>query len=272
MQLRRFILGLTTAAALATMPAPASAAPVLQLDVLGGTYNSTTRTVEATNAGFTLVALLTPDAAMLSDLSRWLSETYYISAALTPQVPLPGQDLGSFTFSGSSLTGQAPVPTTPGTTLATSDMAYGTPPIEAIGDLMQSADPGDLDSHGIYPTFFTEFAFRFSPLNEIATYDSRYDRYSSLPSGTGTYYAAFTVDTSDLARTHQVHFDAYATRLRSCALSGTCLDEDIKLAAPFDRDAQSAPIPEPASLLLLSCGLFGTSMAARRARRSKPVA
>jgi hypothetical protein len=272
MRLRRFVLGLATVAALASIPAPAQAAPVLQLDIMGGTYDSNTRTVVASDAAFTLVALLTPDAAMLSDLNRWLSETYYISAALTPQVHQPGDDLGSFTFSGSSLTGQQPTPLTAGTTQATSDMAYGTPPVEAIENFVQSFDAGDLEPHSIYPTYFTEFAFRFSPVSEIATYDSRYDRQTALPAGTGTYYATFTVDTSDLARTHQLHFDTYATRLRTCAISGTCLDEDIKLAGAFDRDAQSAPIPEPASLLLLSFGLFGTSAAARRARRAnKPV-
>lgn len=269
MMIRKFAVTVAAAISLLGTGAPAQAAPILQLDILGGTYDGASRTIVASDSAFTLVALFTPDAGMLPNLATYLNEVFYISAAASPAVAQPGQDLGSFSFTGDSVIGQQPTTSAGGVVQVTGDMTYGTPPAEGMASYLQPFDPGDLVTQPLYPTYFTEFAFRFSPLSQIATYDSRTDRYSALPVGTGTYAAMFTVNVSDLAWTNQIHFDLYATRMRECSASGTCTDEDIKLAAPFDHDAQSAPIPEPASLLLLSAGLLGTSAATRRSRKNK---
>lgn len=140
------------------------ALPLLQLDMRNGFYDRTTRTIEASGDPFTLYAVLSlgPNTSQ-TDLDAWLSDTYYVSVALTPQTSTP-TDLGSFTF---GLAGQAP--TTVG---VTGGMTYGAAPLESLPGL-QGYDPGDLiGQRGIYPTYFREFAFRFSPLDQTAGYDS----------------------------------------------------------------------------------------------------
>jgi hypothetical protein len=267
---KRLFVGMFVGVGLLVGSAPAQAVPLLQMDILNGRYDESSRTVVAREGMFTLLALLTPDATLEPDLSRWLNETYYIAAAVTPQTYAPGADLGTITFDGPDLTGQLPsTGTSPGGTVrVTADMVFGNPPLESDGAIY---DSGDMAPHDIYDTYFTEFQFRFNPLNQTTPWDSRLDgRHTSIPAGgAGMYYAAFTVNTADLAPTHAIHFDVYNTRLRNCVAAGTCADEDLKLQNDFDHDAQSAPVPEPASLLLLGSGLFAMSRVAQRYR--KPV-
>jgi len=267
-RLRGLFVGMLVVAGLLAGSGRAYAVPLLQLDILNGRYDEASRTIVATEDEFTLLALLTPDAALEPDLSRWLNETYYIAAALTPQTFVPGADLGTITFDGPDLTGQLPATTTSpgGTVRVTADMVFGNPPIEANGAVY---DAGDMAPHNIYDTYFTEFQFRFNPVNQTTPWDSRLDgRHSSIPSGAGMYYAAFTVNTADLSVAHQLHFDVYNTRLRNCTALGNCADEDLKLQNDFDHDAESAPVPEPASLLLLGSGLFAMSRVAQRFRKT----
>src|SRR5688572_11333782 len=103
---RGIIAGMLVGIGLLVATPKASAAPVLQFDILNGRYDETTRTIVAREDLFTLLVLLTPDAAMEADTSAWLNEVFYIAAAVTPRVYEPGQDLGSFTFDGADLTGQ----------------------------------------------------------------------------------------------------------------------------------------------------------------------
>src|SRR5512139_531151 len=116
----------------------AHAVPSLQLDILGGTYDWSTQTVVANVESFTLFAYL--------DANRFnpVTDTYTISAALAPQTPYTpgGMALGSFSINGTTVN-------------VTNDMRYGIPPIETY----LARDPGDLPSHGIYNTYFTETSF-----------------------------------------------------------------------------------------------------------------
>jgi hypothetical protein len=68
----------------------AYAIPSLQLDIKGGYYDTKTQTVFANSDPFTLYAYLIPDAGAP------LADTYYLSAAVVPQVGPVGQNLGSF--------------------------------------------------------------------------------------------------------------------------------------------------------------------------------
>lgn len=215
------------------------AVPSLQLDILGGSYDSGTQTIVSSSNQFTLYALLKPT------LTNTLSDTYYISAAITPMVAA-NADLGSFQFNGETVD-------------VTGDMVYGVPPLEQIATL-QGWDANDLGQHGIYPTYFREFEFQFSTSNRANEYNTQDDAGqgpTADPAGP-LYYAAFSVDTSGLSPGYAIHFDLYNTTVRN---SG---DVDRTGFAPFSHDAQSATVPEPSAILLLGSGLMGLGFWGRK--------
>jgi hypothetical protein len=167
-------------------------------------------------------------------------------------------------------------------------MTYGTPPIELYSS-MSGSDPGDLSKHSIYPTFFSEFAFRFTPDSyfppptsivgdtEVITppnvtqgttsvYNKATNPGRTVQSGTGAYYASFQVNTSLLNAPNVLHFDLYSedylVQAKKC--STACVDVDVDSFAPFSHDAQSGTttrqVPEPSTLSLF--GVAATLLAA----------
>lgn len=219
----------------------AQAIPTLQLDIGGGTYDFTTETIVSPGEVFTLYAFLIPNSKNL------LSDTYYISAAVSPAVEQPGDNLGSFSFNGDIID-------------VTAEMTYGVAPLENITTL-QGWDKGDLPKHSIFPTYFSEFGFNFSAGNQINQYNTQDRAISDGPidldyeSSGGMYYAGFTIDTSNLNSDYVIHFDLYNTKLLT---SG---DIDITQFAPFSHDAESChgctPVPEASTVLLLGAGFAG---------------
>lgn len=251
----RAILGL----AFLLVTATADAYPLLQLDLKGGTYDPATQTIVAPGGAFELFAILTPRArASQSDIDALLNTTYYVSVALTPKVGPTGSDLGSFTFGQTGSTQ---------TYSATSSLVYGTPPIEAM---QATTDPGDLPGHGIYETYFTEFAFTFSPLDRADSYNTADDPGGpTLNAGGGSYYASFLGNSTLLASAYNLHFDLYDEIAGKCAKNGSCTDLDVDHFAPFSHDAQTTErIPEPTTAVFL---LLGSALAAGyRFRASRP--
>lgn len=236
--------GLQTAligAALALAAGSAHAVQSLQLDI-GPTrsYDAASQTIVSTSDIFTLYALLDPNWA------NTLDDSYFISAALVPQTAQPGGDYGTFRFNGTEVR-------------VTADMDYGIPPMEAYF----LPDPGDLTSHGIFNTYYTEFGFQFDPSDMTRKYDSR---TRALEPGS-FYYAAFQVDVSGLMEGYRIHFDLYNTKVGN-SYAG---DVDIEWKALYSYDAESgrSPVPEPASMMLMGSGLVGLASYGLR-RRRKP--
>ncbi len=235
--------------AMAFVPQPAHAIPTLQLGINGGSYDSSTQTIFSPGSSFALYAFLIPNS------SNTIGDTYYLSMAVTPQVSAAAS-LGSFTYNGNTVN-------------VTSDMTYGTPPIDAYS---AAYDPGDLAKHSIFPTYFKEVGFSFSG-SQSARFNTQDQPSSGPQSGSGMYYKLFNIDTSNLGSGYEIHFDLYNTKLctkdkGSCA--GTT-DTDITQFAPFSHDAQSftTPIPEPEIYVMMGLGL---GLIGWVGRRRKPAA
>lgn len=225
----------------------ANAIPTLQLGIAGGTYDWSTQTIVSTSPVFSLYAFLKPDSG------NTLGDTYYLSMALTPQLSTT-TNLGSFTYNGNTVN-------------ATTDMTYGTPPVEAFS----AFDPGDLSKHGMFPTYFKEVGFSFSSASQSALFNTADHPSWGPQTGSGMYYKRFDIDTSNLASGYQIHFDMYNTAIyRTCSKkTGICTsDTDITQFAPFSHDAQSgksvSPVPEPETYAMLLVGLGLIGFTARR--------
>lgn len=223
---------------------PAFALPTLQLDISDAVYDNYSETVTATSETFTLYALLNGDAQLLAD-------TYYISAAVISD-SLDTFNPGSFTFNGDTIT--------------VSDMSYGVPPVESL----LGHEAQDLPTHGVFPAYFTEFAFTFDESDKVGAYNSQddpggFDLASYDANSPSLYYSAFNVNTEGLLPGYSIHFDLYSTMYGDN-------DVEINIFAPFSHDAQSSePVPEPASMLLLASGLVGLAGISKKYKLKKQM-
>ena len=110
-----------------------------------------------------------------------------------------------------------------------------------------------LPSHGIYPAdFATYFMGDFGLVQTV---------YDMQPGETGSALGEIKTVSISISGYSWAHFDAY-----DHILSKSKIKYDF---APFSHDAESAPIPEPASLLLLGSGLFALKLFGRGNAKAK---
>jgi hypothetical protein len=244
----------------------AEAIPLLQLDMKGGVYDPVTQTIVASGGAFELYAILTPKTnATAADIAALLADTFYVSVAITPQLSTPSS-LGSFTFgqTGSTATTVSVTGDGPGGDM---DMTYGVPPLENFLSL-QGHDPGDLAQHGVFPTYFAQFAFNFTSASQTLPYDVQNNPGGLTPTANGgAYYISFSGNSSLLAAGYNLHFDLYSSEVLNCGKKGfpNCSDVDVDKFAPFSHDAGTTQVPEPSSALFAALGL---AAAVARFRRS----
>lgn len=241
---------LVAALTIALIATTARAIPTLQLDIAGGSYDTATQTIVAPGNSFALYAYglgTGPQAITLTD-------KFFISMALVPATTTPG-GYGSLTVNGTTVN-------------VTSDMTAGGPPLESSGVI----DPGDLATHGVFPTFFWETGFFFTSANQFNAYNTQ-DQAGQVPltNGTGMYYKEFNIDISGLAPGLGIHFDLYNEKLITKCKGKICtpMDIDINQFAPFSHDAEGsvAAIPEPGVYAMLLAGLCLLGFTARRRRQ-----
>lgn len=228
---------------------PVAALPTLQLDIVGGTYDTSDQTIVTDSDSFDLVAygVATGSKAVST------SENYFISIALTPKTgPVAPSDIGSFVFAG--------------TTYDIDDMVYGTPPLDAV----EGSPDAELGSHSIFETFYLEIAFNFDALltrNGVNTQDvSGSDPTDTANAGTSLFYKLFSVDVSALLPEYELHFDLYNTKV-SKQNSADIGPDDF---APFSHDAATR-VPEPAPLVLLGLGLIALFLTRHHTQAKKII-
>jgi len=239
----------------------ASALPGLQLDLdsLDAYYDNGDETIMTTEDSFSVYAYLTPKHGETGDdLDALLNDTYYVSIALTPKTGPIGGPLGSFTVGGSSVA-------------VTGGMTYGAPPLEGV--LTSPWEPGDLQKHGVFETFYHEVAFTFDATQQTTPYDTQVVRHVDGfdDTGSGMYYVELEIDKSLLNTAVQLHFDLYNAELRDCGTSRNpnCDPTDVIVGneeysfAPFSHDAETV-IPEPTGLMLFAAGLLVVGHTLRR--------
>jgi len=221
---------LLAASASAWMVLNAAAIPTLQLDASPATYDASSSTTISSTPNFTLYA-------MLNSLTPTAGTTYDIVAAITPEQTTPA-NLGSFVFNGSTVN-------------ATSDLTFN-----------NGGNPG-LPPHGVYPTYYKEFAFTWNTANTFNNYDvSLVGGTHTGPTGTtpgNALYMSFNVDVAGLDAGYTLWFDLIQ------------LDANGKVIAnePFSHAAQGgtggSSVPDGGStIMLLGMAMLGLGWAKRK--------
>lgn len=231
---------------------PALAVPNLQLDILGGGYDSTDESVFLnTDSNFNLFAYCSP-----GNQNNCLSKKHFISIAILDDkenAVTTSTNFGSFSFNGITYGNGG------------NALTFGNPPFnDPAGN---DKDAGDLATHGVFPTLFAEVGFNFVSDQTREEVNIQDNPGTALTADTSTnsktlLYQNFNVDISGLNTGYRVHFDLYNEEAKKDK-SGSVSDLDIDQFAPFSHDAYAEKtdvprdIPEPGTALalsLLACG------------------
>jgi len=222
------------------MTVPVAAVPILQLDIVGGTYDTSDQTIVTDSDSFDLVAYGKVGVVTTA-------EDHFISIALTPKTgPDAPLAIGSFVFAG--------------TTYDIGDMDYGTPPV----DLIDGNPDAELGGHGIFETFYLEVLFNFSGAtrNLVNTQDTT-GSDPTANGGSDLYYQLFSVDVSLLLPEFELHFDLYNSKIVDNKRFPDTVDIGPDDFAPFSHDAATR-VPEPTPLVLLGLGLVALFVSRNR--------
>jgi len=218
----------------------AVAEPYLQLDADPAIYLGVpVESILATEAEFTLYALVNSNDSAFN-----LTETFYLSAAVTPRQDEidPAPDLGSFVLGSLTID-------------VTGDMVYGTPPLDV--DL----DPKDLADHGIFETYYYEQPFTLDPAKTTGLYNSQDTPGGPSVAGSDLYYQDFEVDVSGVASGYTIHFDLYT--MKTIERQGELVNV-IADFAPFSHDLETVPTPGALMLGVMGIGMVNSFLRRKR--------
>ena len=218
----------------------ASAVPVLQLDIAGGSYDNGDETIVTSADSFTVYAYATPSGNMRR--SSILGQTYYLSDRADAR---DGRRWCGARF-----------------------VHRERPRLRRDGrhDVRRAADRSERHrrasmavisaSTAIYSTHFVEIPFTFSAANRSGEYNTADDAGQGPIAGNDMYYAAFTVDKSLLD-------DAASAPLRPLLGRGGSprRSRSGSLRAVLARRRhRSSPVPEPTAALIFGGALLLTKV------------
>jgi hypothetical protein len=157
--------------------------------------------LKSPNGAFALYAYLAPSlSGSTSNFRSVLSAADYVESTL-PKV-YPGG-----TYRG----GIAPATRTGSATIAaTGDLTDRNPPLDAA---LESYDPLDLAPHSVYRAAFADFSLKFTPPTAITYAPGKIAEADAR----ATYFVAFQIDTTHIARSSQVNFDRASEEIRAVA-------------------------------------------------------
>jgi hypothetical protein len=246
------ILKLLASFSLALACVTSQASPELQLGITDGSYDSGSSDVITTDDIFTLNSYGKETGGNAVSLGM----NYFVSIAILAEEGLNPANFGSFLFGANTYT--------------LSDMVFGNPPLETN----QGHEGGDLSPHGIYDTWFLQYAFQFSNSSKTSEVNTEntpaFDPLTNA--GTDYFFKSFTVNTQGLFAGYNLHFDLFTT-----AINNKTGDTTISSNAPFSYEASTAysssafdvdisSVPEPSTIAIFGSALAGLYFSRRLVR------